>query len=400
MKLRAEAPDGAGGSQPAISEELLARLKAAEAEAQRLKVELADAKAQAVADGTAPAAPPPLLPATKRIDSGDLRRETLAFVGAHTPRLPDAPPGPPPGRISLTCTLAPRAESKERNWLNETDMDFFTGGGPSEAEGAAAAGDAEGAVVRRRVLIGLGLTAALGAFALVPTEKLQAPPSKPLFFYLVPLIRVQARPGGGRIVCPCSGSPSAAHRAPAAAAMCVTQGLLEECEGIIPGGDYEQLRAALARIQGAPNNVQDNLRAAAVCEPAPPAAPASLSLWSRHQTDCAPPPRPCPPPARRSLRQRSLVFARPAAALEDPRKAAAADVLARDVYEYVRGIDYQTYYDSISAPGSRGGSAKRELFEYSLKSAGAARAGLAAFLALMPREQVEAAQQQVASAPF
>ena len=106
------------------------------------------------------------------------------------------------------------------------------------------------------------------------------------------------------------------------------------------------------------------------------------------------------PPARRSLRQRSLVFARPAAALEDPRKAAAADVLARDVYEYVRGIDYQTYYDSISAPGSRGGSAKRELFEYSLKSAGAARAGLAAFLALMPREQVEAAQQQVASAPF
>ena len=39
--------------------------------------------------------------------------------------------------------------------------------------------------------MGLGLTAALAAFALVPTEKLAAPPSKPLFFYLVPLLRVQ-----------------------------------------------------------------------------------------------------------------------------------------------------------------------------------------------------------------
>lgn len=44
--------------------------------------------------------------------------------------------------------------------------------------------------------MGLGLTAALGAFALVPTEKLQPPPSKPLFFYLVPLLRIQVRPGG------------------------------------------------------------------------------------------------------------------------------------------------------------------------------------------------------------
>jgi hypothetical protein len=45
--------------------------------------------------------------------------------------------------------------------------------------------------VQRRLIIGVGLSAALGAFALVPTEQLQPAPSKPLFFYLVPLLRVR-----------------------------------------------------------------------------------------------------------------------------------------------------------------------------------------------------------------
>lgn len=110
-------------------------------------------------------------------------------------------------------------------------MAFFTGGGPSEAESGAAASQEEAAVVRRRLLGGLALTAAAAAFAIVPTERLQPAPSKPLFFYLVPLVRTQA--------------------------------LLEEVERVVPEGDYEQLRSALARIQGAPNNVQDNLRSAA-----------------------------------------------------------------------------------------------------------------------------------------
>ena len=65
---------------------------------------------------------------------------------------------------------------------------FFTGGGPSEAEEAAAggAGD-EGGAVTKRLLIGLALTAAVGAFALVPTQQLAPKPPKPLFFYLVSL---------------------------------------------------------------------------------------------------------------------------------------------------------------------------------------------------------------------
>ena len=75
---------------------------------------------------------------------------------------------------------------------------------------------------------------ALGGFALVPTERLQPAPSKPLFFYLVPLVRVQK--------------------------------LLKEAEQIIPDGDYEALRNVLSRIEGPPNNVQENLRSAAACE--------------------------------------------------------------------------------------------------------------------------------------
>lgn len=45
--------------------------------------------------------------AAKRIDGGDLRRETL-FSGV---------------------------ESRQRNWLSESDVSFFTGGGPGEADG-------------------------------------------------------------------------------------------------------------------------------------------------------------------------------------------------------------------------------------------------------------------------
>jgi hypothetical protein len=44
------------------------------------------------------------------------------------------------------------------------------------------------------VLIGAALTVVLGAFALVPTDSLRImKPTKPLFLYLIPLIRIQAR---------------------------------------------------------------------------------------------------------------------------------------------------------------------------------------------------------------
>ena len=47
-------------------------------------------------------------------------------------------------------------------------------------------------VAQRRLLIGVGLTLALGAFALVPTDSLRlSKPSRPLYLYLIPLLRIQ-----------------------------------------------------------------------------------------------------------------------------------------------------------------------------------------------------------------
>lgn len=46
--------------------------------------------------------------------------------------------------------------------------------------------------MQRRLLIGIGLTGAAVALALIPTAELRGKPSKPLFFYLTPLVRIQA----------------------------------------------------------------------------------------------------------------------------------------------------------------------------------------------------------------
>ena len=45
--------------------------------------------------------------------------------------------------------------------------------------------------MQRRLLIGIGLTGAAVALALIPTAELRGKPSKPLFFYLTPLVRIQ-----------------------------------------------------------------------------------------------------------------------------------------------------------------------------------------------------------------
>ena len=47
--------------------------------------------------------------------------------------------------------------------------------------------------MQRRVLIGVAGTAVLGALALVDLGGLVPKPSKPLFFYLTPLVRVEVR---------------------------------------------------------------------------------------------------------------------------------------------------------------------------------------------------------------
>lgn len=89
------------------------------------------------------------------------------------------------------------------------------------------------------------------------------------------------------------------------------------------------------------------------------------------------------------------------AALPDSRAASAADELARDVYEYIKGIDYQIYFDSVGGNiGNRGGSGQKDMFAYSQQSAAAAGLKLKEFLKLMPYDQVEAAQQQANATAF
>ena len=90
-------------------------------------------------------------------------------------------------------------------------------------------------VPQRRLVIGIGAAAGLGAFALIPTEYLSlTKPSKPLFFYLSPLVRVEA--------------------------------LLAEAAAAIEAGNKGDLQVILRQIERLPNNLQDNLRSAAACE--------------------------------------------------------------------------------------------------------------------------------------
>ena len=88
-------------SSPSSSDDLIARLKAAEEEAKELKQKLDAVNATTSGAATEPAAAEPAKPAN-RIDGADLRRETLSFV-----------------------------DDKPRNWLSESDIEFFTGGGAS-----------------------------------------------------------------------------------------------------------------------------------------------------------------------------------------------------------------------------------------------------------------------------
>ena len=131
------------------------------------------------------------------------------------------PLGPAPEDLRLFF-----AGEERGSWLNEAD--FLARAGPSEAAATDAVTDEEQAVVRvrmrhvaagdvvhrghemlqsqtpvwrpctaaclqRRVLIGVLGAAAIGALALVPLDSLQPKPSKPLFYYLTPLVRVEVR---------------------------------------------------------------------------------------------------------------------------------------------------------------------------------------------------------------
>lgn len=126
-------------------------------------------------------------------------------------------------------------------WLSESDVSqvqessllqdasrFLAKADPSEV-GPAIVTKEEAEKDRRDLILGLGGGAVALGLSQVPLRF--GAPTKPLFFYLVPLVRIQ--------------------------------GLLAECKGLAENGYWDQLRTASQRILREPNEAKDNLLQAA-----------------------------------------------------------------------------------------------------------------------------------------
>jgi A/G-specific adenine glycosylase len=219
---RADPTNGGGGGAPAgLSEDVLARLRAAEQEAARLREELAQVQQQQ----------------QQQQQGGEASSSATAAAadGASSADKAASSSSTPPLRIDSTDSRElPWTAGKRTAWLSEADVTFFTGAGITEGNvlgdgaGAASSSPEQQGVVRRRLLQGALATAALAAFALVPTRALRiGAPSKPLFFYLVPLVRALDQ--------------------------------LRDLEPAVEDADWPRLRAARALIVGPPGNARDNL---------------------------------------------------------------------------------------------------------------------------------------------
>lgn len=250
-----------------IGEDVLARLRAAEEEATRLRKELATVQAASgLADPTVVAKP------RKRIDGTDAREGMLS------------------------------SGSTRSAWLSENET--------------AAVEDPEmAATVQRRLIVGAALAAGLAAFALVPTESLVIKPSRPMFSYLVPVLRIQQ--------------------------------LLADTKEVVDDANWEQLRLILSRISGNPNNARENVGAVI-------------------------------------------------ALLGDAKTSEKARAIANEFYEFLASADYDKYFDTmVSRNRVISGVQNAQFVDFSNRSLLAAQQRLAAFLALVPSDQLEAARVQI-----
>ena len=123
------------------------------------------------------------------------------------------------------------------------------------------------------------------------------------------------------------------------------RGQLDYLEPLLRQGDVDEARSALGGVLGEPLQLQRNLEAAA-----------------------------------RALEAGS-------ASRERARR------LIPDILEYTRGVDFDTYFDTRATRPS--GAELAKFTDYSLQSLRKAGGELDAFLALMPKEQLEAARSQV-----
>jgi hypothetical protein len=115
-------------------------------------------------------------------------------------------------------------------WLKD-GMEFLVREQPSEAGGVGEAGmtEEEEKTVRRRAIVGAALTAAFVGLSQISIESPE--PVKPLFFYLVPVVR--------------------------------SRELLRRAATLAEDGAWDELNSTVSRVVGPPNNVKDNLFKAA-----------------------------------------------------------------------------------------------------------------------------------------
>ncbi|MEW5313376.1 MAG: hypothetical protein WDW38_004947 [Sanguina aurantia] len=186
----------------------MARLKAAEDEAARLRKELAGIQ------GEAPLPAPKVdAPKAKRVD-GQSQRETLLF---------DLGGGNRAGQ-----TVGEVRDKTAPDWLSERDVSFLMSEGPGESGSSVAAMAEAESESNRRLILGSIAGVALGAFALVPTQKLRIKPEKEMNAYIVPLLRIQ--------------------------------GLWDEsATEIINNAQWDQLDMMQSRVQRQPNNLRQSL---------------------------------------------------------------------------------------------------------------------------------------------
>jgi len=115
-------------------------------------------------------------------------------------------------------------------WLKD-GMEFLVREQPSEAGASDAAGmtEEEEKTVRRRAIVGAALTAAFVGLSQISIESPE--PVKPLFFYLVPVVR--------------------------------SRELLRRAATLAEDGAWDELNSTVNRVVGPPNDVKDNLFKAA-----------------------------------------------------------------------------------------------------------------------------------------
>ena len=62
-----------------------------------------------------------------------------------------------------------------------------------------------------------------------------------------------------------------------------------------------------------------------------------------------------------------------ATGVEDVKLREKAELIARDLIEYINSIDYQKYFDAMGRPGSRGGNQEKQFSDFSIRAVDAAQ---------------------------